>query len=133
MLAAAIAERYWQDTKAWLEEVAQSKKDPLGSLRTYHDTFWMSSDNGNRLCLGSFLGGEYDDLPEAVRKEVHLRRRQCGVAQGALINTVDIAKEDCEQRTRAIFVAVAGAQLLARSRSDISFFDSMIKNYRVSG
>jgi len=38
-----------------------------------------------------------------------------------------------EQRARAIFAAVAGAQLMARSRSDISLFDSLIESYRVAG
>src|SRR5882762_6770810 len=69
-LAAAIAERYWQDTRAWLADVARSKDDPLASLRMYPETFRMSLENGNRLCLGSFMGAEYDDLPESVRKEV---------------------------------------------------------------
>ncbi|WP_281029270.1 hypothetical protein [Rhizobium sp. PP-F2F-G48] len=30
----------------------------------------MSLENGTRLCLGSFVGAEYDDLPEPVRKHV---------------------------------------------------------------
>jgi TetR/AcrR family transcriptional repressor of nem operon len=40
---------------------------------------------------------------------------------------------ESEQRARAIFAAVAGAQLMARSRSDISLFDSLIESYRVAG
>jgi TetR/AcrR family transcriptional repressor of nem operon len=39
----------------------------------------------------------------------------------------------CEARTRAMFAAVAGGQLLARSRSDIALFDAMIDSYRVAG
>ncbi|EGH48014.1 regulatory protein, TetR, partial [Pseudomonas syringae pv. pisi str. 1704B] len=34
---------------------------------------------------------------------------------------------------QAIFSAVAGAQLVARSRSDISLFDTLIDTYRASG
>jgi TetR/AcrR family transcriptional repressor of nem operon len=94
----------------------------------------MSLENGNRLCLGSFLGAEYDDLPEHVRKEVQtfadvnvawLRER---LIEGELVTA-----KDAEERARAIFSAIAGAQLLARSRSDISIFDSMIKSYRGAG
>jgi TetR/AcrR family transcriptional repressor of nem operon len=133
-LAAAIAARYWQDTKAWLDEVASRNNDPKESLREYPETFRMSLENGNRLCLGSFLGAEYDDLPEHVRKEVQtfadvnvawLRER---LIEGELVTA-----KDAEERARAIFSAIAGAQLLARSRSDISIFDSMIKSYRGAG
>lgn len=133
-LATAIAERYWQDTQTWLEEVAGRNKDPKESLREYPETFRMSLENGNRLCLGSFLGAEYDDLPEPVRKEVQtfadvnvawLRER--------LIEAKLVAQEEAEERARAIFAAIAGAQLLARSRSDISIFDSMIRSYRAAG
>jgi TetR/AcrR family transcriptional repressor of nem operon len=134
VLAAAIAERYWQDAKAWLDEVASRNKDPKESLREYPETFRMSLRNGNRLCLGSFLGAEYDDLPLQVRKEVQtfadinvawLRER--------LVDAGPFAVKDAEERAQAIFAAIAGAQLLARSRSDISIFDSMIKNYRAAG
>jgi TetR/AcrR family transcriptional repressor of nem operon len=133
-LAAAIAERYWQDAKAWLDEVASRNGDPKESLREYPETFRMSLENGNRLCLGSFLGAEYDDLPEHVRNEVQtfadvnvawLRER--------LIEAELVTTKDAEERARAIFAAIAGAQLLARSRSDISIFDSMIQSYRAAG
>jgi TetR/AcrR family transcriptional repressor of nem operon len=40
---------------------------------------------------------------------------------------------ESEQRARAIFAAVAGAQLMARSRSDISLYDALIDSYRVAG
>jgi len=133
-LAAAIAERYWRDTKAWLEQVAMKEADPKSRLRKYPETFRMSLGNGNRLCLGSFLGAEYDDLPEHVRKEVQTF---------ADVNIVWLSKQleqaglaDCnksEAKARAIFAAVAGAQLLARSRSDISLFDAMIESFRVAG
>jgi TetR/AcrR family transcriptional repressor of nem operon len=133
-LAAAIAERYWQDTKAWLEDVAGSEVDPLESLRKYPETFRTSLENGNRLCLGSFLGAEYDDLPEAVRKEVQTFADVNVAWLGQrLVDAELVGAKDSEQRARAIFAAVAGAQLLARSRSDISLFDSMIESYRAAG
>jgi TetR/AcrR family transcriptional repressor of nem operon len=133
-LAAAIAERYWQDTKAWLDEVANRHKDPKGSLREYPETFRMSLANGNRLCLGSFLGAEYDDLPEPVRKQVQTFA-DVNVAwlRDRLIDAGLVENEGAEERARGIFAAIAGAQLLARSRSDIAIFDSMIKTYRGAG
>ena len=44
-----------------------------------------------------------------------------------------VSAEESEQRARAIFAAVAGAQLMARSRSDISLYDTLIDSYRVAG
>ena len=134
VLAAAIAERYWQDTQAWLADIAQSEDDPLASLGRYPETFRTSLENGNRLCLGSFMGAEYDDLPEPVRTQVQafadinivwLRDR--------LVEAGVVERGNGEQRARAIFAAIVGAQLLARSRSDIALFDSMMQGYRDAG
>ena len=132
-LAAAIAERYWQDTKQWLDDVAESW-DAKQSLRKYPETFRASLENDNRLCLGSFLGAEYDDLPEPVRVEVQTFA-DVNIAWLAdrLIDAGITGEQDSEQRARAIFAAVAGAQLLARSRSDIALFDAMIDSYRTAG
>jgi TetR/AcrR family transcriptional repressor of nem operon len=44
-----------------------------------------------------------------------------------------IDPRDAEERARAIFAAVAGAQLLARSRTDIDLYDEMIESYRNAG
>jgi TetR/AcrR family transcriptional regulator, transcriptional repressor for nem operon len=44
-----------------------------------------------------------------------------------------VSSEENEPRARAIFAAVAGAQLMARSRSDISLYDALIGSYRVAG
>jgi TetR/AcrR family transcriptional regulator, transcriptional repressor for nem operon len=133
-LAAAIAERYWQDTKAWLEEVADAEGDAKASLRKYPETFRMSLENGNRLCLGSFLGAEYDDLPEHVRKEVQAFANVNIAWLAERLVDAGLAHEKAsEARARAIFAAVAGAQLLARSRSDLSLFDTMIESYGVVG
>ncbi|MBX4865357.1 TetR/AcrR family transcriptional regulator, partial [Rhizobium bangladeshense] len=114
--------------------VASRNKDPKKSLHEYPETFRMSLSNENRLCLGSFLGAEYDDLPEPVRNEVQTFA-DVNVAwlREQLIEADLVAAKDAEERARAIFAAIAGAQLLARSRSDIAIFDSMIRSYRAAG
>jgi TetR/AcrR family transcriptional regulator, transcriptional repressor for nem operon len=38
-----------------------------------------------------------------------------------------------EMRARAIYAAVAGAQLVARSHSDVAVYDSLIAGYREAG
>ena len=44
-----------------------------------------------------------------------------------------VSSKKSEKRERAIFDAVAGAQLMARSRSDIALYDALIDSYRVAG
>jgi TetR/AcrR family transcriptional repressor of nem operon len=44
-----------------------------------------------------------------------------------------VSSKESEGRARAIFSAVAGAQLIARSRSDMSLYDALIDSYRLAG
>ena len=44
-----------------------------------------------------------------------------------------VGADEGEGRARAIFAAVAGAQLMARSRSDLALYDALIDNYRRAG
>jgi TetR/AcrR family transcriptional repressor of nem operon len=133
-LGAAVARRYWEDTAAGLEAMLAETSDPLRCLRQYPNVFRKALENNNRMCLCSFMAAEYDDLPDAVKQEVRtfadvnvawLRR----VLSAAAV----VSAEESEQRARAIFAAVAGAQLIARSRSDISLYDALIDSYRVAG
>ncbi len=133
-LGAAVARRYWEDSAAALDTLLEESQDPLLSLRRYPDTFRKALERDNRMCLCSFMAAEYDDLPEPVKKEVQafadvnvawLNRVLCAAA---VVNA-----EQSQLRARAIFAAVAGAQLMARSRSDISLYDSLIDSYRVAG
>jgi TetR/AcrR family transcriptional repressor of nem operon len=133
-LGAAVARRYWEDSAAVLEAAWAESPDPVGWLHQYPDTFRRSLENGNRICLCSFMSAEYDDLPDPVKTEV-LAFADINVAWLAkvLAAATDLTVEDSEPRARAIFAAVAGAQLMARSRSDISVFDALIESYRGAG
>lgn len=134
ILGAAIAKRYWEDTADVLEAMLAEASDPLRCLHQYSDIFRKSLEGGNRLCLCGFMAAEYDDLPEEVKKEVQTFA-DVNVAwlRRVLIAAAVVSSEESERRALAIFTAVAGAQLMARSRSDISLFDSMIDGYRVAG
>ena len=44
-----------------------------------------------------------------------------------------VTPEKSDERARAVFAAVAGAQLMAKSRSDIPLFDALIEAYRTAG
>jgi TetR/AcrR family transcriptional repressor of nem operon len=73
-------------------------------------------------------------LPEAVKQEVETFA-DVNVAwlSRVLSAAAVVSAEEIEQRARAIFAAVAGAQLIARIRSDISLDDALIDSYRVAG
>ena len=133
-LAAAVAKRYWEDSAVVLEGLWTESSDPLHCLRQYPNTFRKSLESDNRMCLCSFMAAEFDDLPEAVKKEVQTFA-DVNVAwlSRVLSAAAVVSSEESERRARAIFAAVAGAQLIARSRSDISLFDALIESYRAAG
>jgi TetR/AcrR family transcriptional repressor of nem operon len=134
-LGAAVARRYWEDTAAALESMLAETSDPLRCLRRYPDVFRKSLEIDNRLCLCSFMAAEYDDLPEAVKREVQTFAdvNVAWLSRVLSAAAAVVGAEASEQRARAIFAAVAGAQLMARSRSDISLYDALIDSYRVAG
>jgi TetR/AcrR family transcriptional repressor of nem operon len=133
-LGAAVAERYWQDAAAVLKTIREENPDPHGCLRLYPSIFRKSLEEGNRLCLSSFMAAEHEDLPEPVKREV----KAFADANVAWLAEVLAAAgtgsvEKCERRALAIYTAVAGAQLIARTRLDISLFDELILSYREAG
>lgn len=133
-LGVAVAERYWRDIAEALERVSASSSGPLEALRRYPEIFRASLASDNRMCLCSFMTAEYDDLPEPVRKEVQIFADVNVAWLGKLLVDASIsARQDAQTRARAIYAAVAGAQLFARGRSDIALFDAMIESYRSSG
>jgi len=123
-LAANVAKRYWEESAAWLEALSLGTATPRECLHRYPETFRKSLECDNRICLCSFMTAEYDDLPEAV-KVAWLKNT---LIQGEM---VDVA--DAENRARAIFAAVSGAQLMARGRADIALFDALLHSYRTAG
>jgi TetR/AcrR family transcriptional repressor of nem operon len=135
-LGAAVAKRYWEDTAAGLDALStEFAGHPVRALHEYPArTFRPSLENGNRICLCSFMSAEYDDLPAEVQKEV---RAFADVNIAWLDKTVVAAgvvgRAESEARARSIFAAVSGAQLMARSRADISLFDALIDGYRAAG
>ncbi len=133
-LAAAVAKRYWEDSAVVLDKLLKESPDPVQALSRYPETFRWALANDNRMCLSSFMSAEYDDLPDPVKKEV---QSFADVNVSWLSKVLTAAKvvrpKDSERRARAIFAAVAGAQLMARSRADISLYDSLIDSYRVAG
>jgi TetR/AcrR family transcriptional repressor of nem operon len=133
-LGAAVARRYWQDIAADLEVMSTESPDAIGALRRYPGIFRKSLESDNRMCLCSFMAAEYDDLPEAVKTQVQAFA-DVNVAwlSRALAEAGVVSSNESENRARAIYAAVAGAQLMARSRADISLYDALIDSYRLAG
>ncbi|WP_294641329.1 TetR/AcrR family transcriptional regulator [uncultured Aureimonas sp.] len=133
-LGAAVAKRYWEDSQAVLDGIWNGGPGASQALRAYPDTFRRSLENGNRICLCSFMSAEHDDLPDPVRQEIS-RFAEINVAwlTRVLSAATDMETGACERRARAIFAAVAGAQLMARSQADVGVFDTLIEGYRDAG
>jgi TetR/AcrR family transcriptional repressor of nem operon len=91
-------------------------------------------ESENRLCLCSFMAVEYDDLPDIVKQEVQAFAEIHVTWLSKVLSASSIVSADeSEQRARAIYAAVAGAQLMARSRTDIALYDALINGYRSAG
>jgi len=133
-LAAAVARRYWEDAEQGLETISAKTPDPAERLRRFPGTFRVALENDNRICLCSFMTAEFDDLPDAVKREVE-RFTDVNVAWlgKTLVEAGIVGARDARKRASAIFAAVAGAQLMARGRSDIKLYDTLIKNYQAAG
>lgn len=133
-LGAAVAARYWQDTRGVLEAIRESNPDPRRCLQLYPSIFRTSLENGNRLCLSSFMAAEYEDLPDQVKSEVKaFADANIAWLTSVLSDAALGSAQTCERRARAIYTAVAGAQLIARTRLDIAQFDELIVSYQEAG
>ena len=80
------------------------------------------------------MAAEYEDLPDQVSKEV---KAYADVNVRWLAEVLSDAGWDvgtaCERRARAIYTAVAGAQLIARTSADINLFDDLMLSYQEAG
>lgn len=133
-LGAAVAQHYREAATARLEALRAESADARQALRQYPATFRTALQNDNRLCLASFMAAEYDDMPEPVRQEAQAFAAVNIAWLGRQLEAAGLVGADAaEPRAQAIFAAIAGAQLLARSRADIALFDRLIDSYRSAG
>ena len=133
-LAVAVAKRYWEDSMVFLDKLLEESASPLAALRRYPETFRWALESDNRMCLCSFMGAEIDDLPEQVRKEVQVFADVNVDWLGKVLLAAKIVSpRESQHRARAIFAAVAGAQLTARTRADLGLYDELIEGYRSAG
>jgi TetR/AcrR family transcriptional repressor of nem operon len=85
------------------------------------------------MCLASFLAAERTDIPEKVLIEVY-KFADVNIAWlSKMLKAYGSQDTTCEPQARAIFAAIAGAQIIARSRADIAVYDSIVAAYQASG
>jgi TetR/AcrR family transcriptional repressor of nem operon len=133
-LAAALARQYTDLAREDLEATFNTHSDAGACLKRYVALFRKALESGNRMCLCGILAAGYDDLPKEVRAEVvafadlnvEWLTRVLGRVKGSKGPTK-------EQWAHAIYAAIGGAQLAARSRGDIATFDRIVEGYRLSG
>ncbi|WP_404711781.1 TetR/AcrR family transcriptional regulator [Sphingomonas sp. MMS24-J13] len=132
-LGAAIARRYTETARVDLDDLLARTSDSSACLARYTAIFRRALEDDNCMCLCGILAAEYDDLPPAVKAEV---RAFADVNVAWLTKVLALAPEGIVQpgqRALAIFAAIGGAQLAARSRNDIAIYDAIIESYRTSG
>jgi TetR/AcrR family transcriptional regulator, transcriptional repressor for nem operon len=132
-LGAAVARRYWENTAAELEALSAAAGDPTKALQAYPGLFRRSLEADNRMCLSSFMAAEYDDLPDPVKTEVQAFADVNVAWLTRMLAAASVPASKRETRARAIYAAVAGAQLMARSRADLNLFDALIGSFRETG
>ena len=132
-LGAAVARRYWENTAAELEALSAATGDPTKALQAYPGLFRRSLEADNRMCLSSFMAAEYDDLPDPVKTEVQAFADVNVAWLTRMLAAASVPASKHETRARAIYAAVAGAQLMARGRADLNLFDALIGSFRETG
>jgi len=86
------------------------------------------------MCLAGIMAAEYKELPEEVRAAV-VRFGEMNVDWIAKVLSLRSKDKDgvVQRRALAIFAAVQGAQLVARSRGDAAVYDEVVQSYREGG
>jgi TetR/AcrR family transcriptional repressor of nem operon len=133
-LGAALVSRYTANHATLLEGLLAEGLDAEECMARYTDVFRDTLRNGNRMCLAGILAAERNDLPEEVRHEVvkWVEMNENWIAR-VLSKRKSAQREEINRRSRAIFAAVSGAQLVAHSRGDVAVYEEIVATYRESG
>jgi TetR/AcrR family transcriptional repressor of nem operon len=133
-LGAALAHRYTQEGAAVLEDLLAQSRDARWCMDRYIEIFRAALVNDNRMCLCGIMGAEYDDLPPGVRTEIDAFA-QVNIGWLERVLALTKSKRDktaLKEQAVAIYAAIEGAQLIARSRGDIAAYDQAVRAYRAT-
>jgi TetR/AcrR family transcriptional repressor of nem operon len=133
-LGGALAERYRIDFKEYLDGLLAEGLDQTTCFRKYTEVFGDTLRNQNRMCLAGIMAAEHKELPEEVQTAV-VKFGDMNVDWIAKVLSPGSKGKDAASRRRAlaIFAAVQGAQLVARSRGNSAVYDEIVRTYRESG
>lgn len=133
-LGAALARQYSARAAEDMVAILQETRDPAACIARYVALFRRALEQDNRMCLCGIMAAEYDDLPEPVRAEViafaDLNRMWLS---GVLAQATAPDGLTADDWALAVHAAIGGAQLAARSRSDIAVYDAIVASYAASG
>ncbi len=134
VLGATLASRYTDDFASYLDGLLAEGLDMKTCMARYTEVFASTLRNGNRMCLAGILAAERNDVPQEVRVEIV---RYAEMNERWLERVLALSGSGkpagSKRRARAIYAAVAGAQLVAHGRGDVSVFDGIISTYRANG
>src|SRR3984957_5877734 len=132
-LGSALAARYTFDFLKYLDGLLADGLDQKAYIQKYTDVFGRTVQNDNRMCLGGMMAAEFKELPKEVRIEV-VKFGEANVDW--LVKVLSPGQPAgggaVKGRALAIYAAVPGAQLIARSRGDATVYDAIIETYRES-
>lgn len=133
-LGVALVRRYREQVGDGFRAISEHVPDLGACLNAYVRGFRQTLENGNRMCLCGLLGAEYDELPDAVKDEIKgfVEDNVTWVA-GMISASRSVSRENARSRALAIYAALSGAQLIARSSGDITVFDVATQSYGSSG
>ncbi len=145
-LGAVLAQKYTEDMAGYLEGLLDGTHDRQTCLKKYTEVFRTTLRNDNRMCLGGMMAAEHDEVPAEVQVEV-VKFGEMNVrwlARALALPTSPRKKAPAASRSPlpspaqetqalAIFAAIHGAQLVARSRGDVAVYDAIVAAYRASG
>ena len=132
-LGSALAARYTFDFLEYLDGLLAEGLDQKACIQKYTEVFGQTVRNDNRMCLGGMMAAEFNELPLEVRVEV-VKFGEANVDW--LVKVLSLGRSGSDDAVKgqalAIYAAVQGAQLIARSRGDAKVYDAIIETYRES-
>jgi len=134
-LGSELARGYTDEMAAYLADALGESADAAAFMTTYVGVFRAALVNDNRMCMCGVMAAERDELPAEVQAEVE-RFAEVNVewlAKALERHDGRVPAAAREARALAIFAAVEGAQLIARSRSDVAVYDRAIGAMRGAG
>ena len=134
-LGAALAREYTREAERELSAISASQPDPALCMSSYLAIFRRALENGNRMCLCNMMAAEFDDLPDPVKVEVASFADANVDWLEAILGRHHHTRENGANRRQAsaIFAAIGGAQLAARGRGKVDYYDEIVDTYRLSG